>query len=126
VSAHLLAAGRAPALGFGRYIVSASTPFRPEDLAELNVDAPRVVARRVPGYRAVYHALGFRMFDRIERVYVNEAARRDLGWVPGFDFARVVRGLGEGSWPVSPISRLVGSKGYHDEVFEDGPYPVHE
>lgn len=126
VSAHLLAAERAPALEFGCYIVSATTPFLPEDVAQLNVDAPRVVARRVPDYRAVYDALGFRMFDRIERVYVNEAARRDLGWAPGFDFARVVHALGEGGLPMSPISALVGSKGYHDDVFEDGPYPLHE
>ena len=31
VDAHLLAAERAPAIGFGKYIVSATTPFRRED-----------------------------------------------------------------------------------------------
>src|SRR3954454_7539676 len=32
VSAHLLALERAPEIGFGRYIISATTPFRREDL----------------------------------------------------------------------------------------------
>jgi nucleoside-diphosphate-sugar epimerase len=34
VNAHLLAAKHAPAIGFRRYIISATTPFLPEDLPE--------------------------------------------------------------------------------------------
>ena len=41
VSAHLLAAERAPAIGFRKYIISATTPFLPGDLDDLRVDAPR-------------------------------------------------------------------------------------
>src|ERR1700685_4573870 len=48
VSAHLLAAEHAAAIGFGKYIVSATTPFGPGDLADLRVNAPRVVRRHVP------------------------------------------------------------------------------
>ena len=44
VDAHLLAAERAPAIGFGKYIISATTPFLPEDCARLRVDAPAVVS----------------------------------------------------------------------------------
>lgn len=124
VSAHLLAARKAPAIGFGRYIISATTPFRPEDLAGLNTDAPRVVANRVPGYRAIYAALGWRMLERIDRVYVNEAARRDLGWAPAYDFHAVLEGLRHGALPVSALAREVGAKGYHDQTFDDGPFPV--
>jgi nucleoside-diphosphate-sugar epimerase len=50
VSAHLLAAERAPALGFRRYIISATTPFEPCDLADLRRDTPLAVRRRVPAY----------------------------------------------------------------------------
>jgi UDP-glucose 4-epimerase len=124
VSAHLLAAAKAPALGFGRYIISATTPLRPEDLNALNTDAPGVVAERVPGYRAVYDALGWRMFPQIDRVYVNEAARRDLGWAPAWDFDAVLACLRRGEAPASPLAREVGAKGYHDRVFDDGPFPV--
>src|SRR3954470_18735822 len=40
VGAHLLALDRAPALGFGRYIISATTPFGRADAADLRTDAP--------------------------------------------------------------------------------------
>src|SRR6202453_2971599 len=43
VSAHLLAAEKAHAIGFRKYIISATTPFRPYDLAALRTDAPRAV-----------------------------------------------------------------------------------
>ncbi|MEQ9814066.1 MAG: NAD(P)-dependent oxidoreductase [Azospirillaceae bacterium] len=124
VDAHLLAAARAPELGFGRYIVSATTPFRREDLDRLNGDAPTVLGERVPEYEAVYSRLGWRMFDAVDRVYVNDAARRDLGWRPAYDFARVLRAVAAGEDPRSPLARAVGAKGYHDAVFADGPYPV--
>ncbi|EJZ18425.1 NAD(P)-dependent oxidoreductase, partial [Rhizobium sp. Pop5] len=54
VAAHLLALERAPAIGFGRYIVSATTPFSSGDLAELRNDAPVVVERLFPGAGALY------------------------------------------------------------------------
>ncbi|MGE0621166.1 MAG: NAD-dependent epimerase/dehydratase family protein [Pseudomonadales bacterium] len=124
VSAHLLAAEKTPDLGFGRYIISATTPIREEDLADLNADAPSVVERRIPGYTATYEGLGWRMLERIDRVYVNDAARRDLGWSPTWDFHHVLDGLREGTLPVSPLARAVGAKGYHDRTFDDGPFPV--
>ena len=114
VDAHLLAGTRATQLKFGRYIVSATTPFRQEDLAELRVDAPGVLQRRVPEYVDLFERLGWRMFDGIDRVYVNNAARRDLQWNPKFDFRYVLSCLRQESDPRSSIARLVGSKGYHN------------
>lgn len=124
VTAHLLAAERAPEIGFGRYIISATTPFRREDLAELRNDAPAALARRVPAYAAVYERLGWRMFPGIDRVYVNEKARNDLGWKPAYDFEHVLNRLAAGHDPRSPLACVVGSKGYHGEIFPEGPYPV--
>lgn len=43
VSAHLLAAEQAAAVGFRKYIISATTPFRRSDLAELRVNACRIM-----------------------------------------------------------------------------------
>src|SRR3954469_19506364 len=43
VSAHLGALEVAGRLGFGRFIISATTPFAPEDAADLGRDAPRVL-----------------------------------------------------------------------------------
>lgn len=124
VSAHLLAAERAPNIGFGRYIVSATTPFTQDDLSELRRDAPAAVRRRVPQYEAVYAARGWRMFPSIDRVYVNAQARQALGWRPRHDFARVIADLAEGRPPGSALAREIGIKGYHAEAFAEGPYPV--
>src|SRR5262249_60236524 len=57
--AHLLAMARAPAIGFGRYIVSATTPFTPGDLPALRADAPPGVRRLFPDQEAEYARRGW-------------------------------------------------------------------
>ncbi len=115
VSAHLLAIERAPSLGFDRYIVSATTPFQPDDTAELRTDASAVVARRVPGYETEFRRRGWRMLPSIDRVYVNERARRDLNWRPRYDFGYILDRLRAGEDPRSPLAVAVGYKGYHPQ-----------
>ena len=112
VDAHLLAMGRAGSIGFARYIVSATTPFNSDDLAELRRDAPSVVARRCPDYEAEYRRRGWSMFPSIERVYVNERARRELGWRPRYGYRYVVEQLRADADPRSALARAVGYKGY--------------
>lgn len=125
VSAHLLAIPRAPALGFGRYIVSASTPFLPEDLAGLRTAAPAVMRRRVPAYEAEYARRGWKMHPSIDRVYVNTRARRELGWEPRHSFSSLVARLAQNEHPRSPLAQLIGAKGYHAApVPVYSPYPV--
>ena len=124
VSAHLRAAERAPEIGFRKYIVSATTPFLREDLADLRIDAPRVVRRPVPAYDAQYQRRRWKMFPSIGRVYVNDRARRELGWKPCYDFTYVLDRLRAGKDLRSPLSQLIGFKGYHAKEFSDGPYPV--
>jgi UDP-glucose 4-epimerase len=124
VDAHLLAVEKAPAIGFGHYIITATTPFQHDDLIDLRVSAPGVVRRRVPGYDEEYARRGWKMFPGIGRVYVNERARRELGWQPRYDFRRVIECLRAGEDPCSPLARVVGSKGYHGRTFADGPYAV--
>jgi UDP-glucose 4-epimerase len=120
VSAHALGLERAPAIGFGRYIVSATTPFEPGDLAELAADAPAVVRRLFGDYEAVYAERGWTMFPRIERVYVNARARRELGWSPRHDFRSALDRLAAGEDPRSDLAREIGPKGYH--AVATGPY----
>jgi UDP-glucose 4-epimerase len=124
VEAHLAAVKAAPRIGFGRYIVSATTPFGPGDLARLGRDAGRAVMRHFPDYAALYAARGWRMFPRIDRVYVNERARAALDWRPRHDFRHVLDCLKRGEDFRSPLARAVGEKGYHDRRFAEGPYPV--
>jgi UDP-glucose 4-epimerase len=122
VDAHLLALDRAPALGFDRFIISATTPFVREDAPALHEDAPAVVARYVPAYERVYAERGWRMLPRIERVYDNARARERLGWAPAWDFAYAVERLAAGEEPRSDLHRAVGAKGYHAE--STGVYTV--
>ena len=124
VDAHLLALEQAPAIGFDRFIISATTPFRREDLADLRENPPDVLRRRCPGFEGEYRRRGWSMFPTIDRVYVNRRARDVLGWQPCHDFETILRRLAGGRSAVSQLARDVGSKGYHDRTFSDGPYPV--
>jgi UDP-glucose 4-epimerase len=122
VSAHRLALDRAPAIGFGRYIVSATTPFTRDDLPELRADAPAVVRRLFPGYEPVYAERGWTMLPGIDRVYVNARARSELGWEPRYDFGYALDRLRAGEEPRSRLAEAVGLKGYH--AVSTGPYTI--
>lgn len=124
VSAHLLAAKHAPAIGFGKYIISASTPFLRGDLPDLGTDAALVVGRRVPEYEAEYARRGWKMFPGIDRVYVNDRARTELGWQPQYNFQFLIDRLKADQDIRSPLARLIGSKGYHAKTLAQGPYPA--
>lgn len=126
VEAHLLAIEKAEEIGFGKYIISATTPFSKADLPELNSDVAKVLARIHPNFPEIYESVGWKMFDQIGRVYVNEKARRELGWKPRYDFAYVLDCLKKGKEYRSDLALEVGIKKYHDQVFEEGPYPVNE
>ena len=123
-SAHLLAMQQASRIGFGKYIISATTPFRRADLEELRRDAPAVVKRHVPAYEAQYHRRGWSMPAAIDRVYVNECARTQLGWKPAYDFGGVIERLSRCEDFRSPLAVAVGSKGYHATAYSEGPYPT--
>ena len=113
VSSHLLALEKAPELGFGKFIITATTPFQKQDLAQLGIDAPAVLARYFPDYPALYDAQGWVMLPALDRVYVNARAREVLGWQPRYDFAHVLRSLATGQDYRSALTRVVGAKGYH-------------
>lgn len=122
-SAHFLAAEKAPALGFGRFVISATTPFTRDNLAQLRKDAPATLRQRVP-FEDIYRRLGWSMFPAIDRVYSNEKARERLGWRPKHDFSSMLARVASGGPPASDLALAVGKKSYHDTIFEDGPYPV--
>ena len=124
VDAHILAAERAAAIGFNRYVVSATSPFERRHVSQLRTDAPGVVRALFPDYEEMYGRRNWRMLSSIDRVYVNSRARTELGWAPRFDFRHVLDCLRHGDEILSPLAKAVGSKGYHVRTFEEGPYPV--
>jgi UDP-glucose 4-epimerase len=126
VAAHLLALERAASIGFGRYIISATSPFTRDDLPLLRADAPAVVRRLYPAFEQEYRRRGWKMLPSIDRVYVNALACRDLGWRPNYNFDSVLARLQRNEEFRSPLAIAIGVKGYHGEHYRDGLYPVTE
>ncbi len=126
--AHIDALAAAPRLCFGRFILSAPTPFRPEDAAALRNDPASVVEARVPGTAALWSLLGWTLPADVSRVYDSSAAVETLGWHPRYDFAAISAQAARGDAIGSQLARDVGTLGYHDEGFanlSDGaPYPT--
>jgi nucleoside-diphosphate-sugar epimerase len=122
VTAHLLALEKAPELGFGRYVISATTPFTQSDLTDIRQDLPTLIEHRFPDCKDIYAIRGWRMFPSIGRVYVNDRARRELGWAPRYDFAQALERLASDEDPRSALARIIGAKGYH--AVSTGVYTV--
>jgi UDP-glucose 4-epimerase len=124
VAAVLCALEKGPRMGFGRYIISATTPFSFADRELLGRDAPAVIRQRFPQCEALFGARGWKLPPRLDRVYVNARAREELGWAPRYDFQHVLGCLAEKREFRSRLALEVGTKGYHDRSFAGGPYPV--
>lgn len=92
-SAHIAALDRAPQIGFDTFIISALTPFSPDDCEQLMEYAPLVVHRYFPRYREIYARRGWTMFDHIDRVYDSNKAMRRLGFVCQTDFGDILAQL---------------------------------
>ena len=121
-----MALRRADQIGFGRYIVSATTPFTPDQLGAIRVDAGATVARLFPNLADIYGRLGWRVFPSIDRVYVPAKASSAIGWRPRIDFGEILNRMSRDEDVRSTLAREVGTKPYHDRTFRDGPYPVRE
>jgi UDP-glucose 4-epimerase len=100
--AHVAALTRAPKLGFDTFIISASTPFRPDDCEELMRDAPSVVARYYARYREIYARRGWTMFESIDRVYDASKATRRLGFACRTGFKEILDQLEGGARNSNP------------------------
>jgi UDP-glucose 4-epimerase len=94
--AHVTALQRAPAIGFGTFIVSAPTPFVPSDAEELKRDAAAVVTRYFPDAPALYAQRHWRLPASIGRVYDASEAQRVLGFRCETHFGRVLDALRTG------------------------------
>jgi UDP-glucose 4-epimerase len=122
VDAHLLAADRAPHYGFRRYVISGTTPFRPEDLPQLRTDASGVFKHRAPRAAAIWAVRGWRFPSRLDRIYVNDRARRELGWQPRFDLNAIAEMVATDGTFRTPLARQVGSKEYVASSYHRGTF----
>ena len=99
-------------MGFGQYVLSATTPFASDGAPNCGRMPPRWYAgcsRR----RARVRPAGLGAAAALDRVYVNERARTELGWAPRCDFRHVLDLLAADEDFRSPLAKRIGSKGYH-------------
>ena len=94
--AHVAALEKAPELGFGLYIISASPPFQRSDARALIEDAPAVIARYFPQAAETYARAGWELPQSIDRVYDPALAERELGFRCCTDFGAVLAALDAG------------------------------
>ncbi len=114
VTAHLLAveAVKGKRSVYKKYIISSAGRFQKEDLLLLRQNLAAVVLKYYPNYPELFEKEGWKMFDSIDRVYINDSARVELGWNPKYDFDYVLSCLAENKPFLSELSRFVGFKGY--------------
>ena len=93
---HMVALERAPEIGFGTFILSAPTPFVPDDVAALKADAPGVIARYFPDAAELYARRGWQLPAAIDRVYDAGLSERLLGFRCKTDFGAVLAALRSG------------------------------
>ncbi len=91
--AHVCALDRAPAIGFGVYVICAPTPFARDHAAALKQDAASLVARLFPEAPGLYAARGWSLPRSIGRVYDASQAEHALGFRAQTDFAAILYAL---------------------------------
>jgi UDP-glucose 4-epimerase len=113
VDAHVLAIKHAKKLGFEKFIISATSPFTKEDCNKLLSNAPEIIASYYPEHKKIYDARGWQFFPSVDRVYVNDKARKMLGWEPKYNFSYVLDCVKSGKPFFSPLMQSIGIKSYH-------------
>lgn len=124
VPAHLLAAECAESLGHASFVISAPAGLTRDDATTLGQDAASVIHKHYPNCAEEYRKRGWRLPPIIDRVYDSSHAVQTLGWSPRYTFSHALECFKAGKSPFSALAATIGKKGYHDEVFADGPYPV--
>ena len=94
--AHLAALDRAPDIGFGTFVISAPTPFGPDEADELKRDAAAAVLRHFPQAAGLYDKQGWALPRSIGRVYDSRLAEDRLGFRCQTDFAAILEAVANG------------------------------
>ncbi len=69
-------------IGYGLYNISAQSPFVPEELTQLKFDPLPLVRIKLPGLLDYFADQNWPLPSSIDRVYVIEKAKRELGFNP--------------------------------------------
>lgn len=101
-SAHACAIQIRPA-GFTRFIISGSSPFSPDDCEPLLRCASETIKKRVPELADEFSFRGWKLPDKLDRVYDSSLAQKELMWRPAFSYAGVLELLDNGIAEVLPV-----------------------
>lgn len=91
VTAHVAAVEKAAQIGFGKFVISATTPFQSSDCQRLWNDPSRALRDYFPDLESIFAARNWRLPLKIGRVYVNHDARQSLDWHPKVNFLEVIQ-----------------------------------
>lgn len=107
-SAHERAVEMFTTAGARLFLISATTPFLPEDCEALARDAPAVLQRRAPALVQAFARRAWLLPRIIDRVYDSGQAVRALRWRPEYGYDEVLASLDAQSddvLPPDPLSR---------------------
>lgn len=106
---------KAKYIKWGRYIISAPSPFinNPETLRLLDQNPAAVYEAAVPAAVQVFKDQNWRFLGRIDRVYDSSKAVNELGWAPTYTFEKAIELISQGKEWKSELTKKVGKKGYH-------------
>lgn len=115
VSACVCAMKKAKEIRWGKFIISAPSPFSNDldTLKELDRNPEAVFKGIAPAIDRVFQAQSWKYLDRIDRVYDSSKAVRDLDWKPKYTFKKNIERLSDGKPWQSELTARVGKRGYH-------------
>lgn len=90
--------------GFNRFIISGATPFSPSDCQALYMDAASIISQKCPQLAATFDKRGWKLPERLDRVYDSSSAQNRLGWLPIHGFESVLEMLDAETAEVLPVS----------------------
>lgn len=106
---------KAPEIGWGRYVISAPSPFQRDQntLQRLNSNAGDILQEMFPKCTPLFQDKGWKFLSSIDRVYDSTKAQKELGWKPNFTFEAALDRVGKGEEWRSQLALKVGRRGYH-------------
>ena len=115
VSAHVCAMREAKKIGWAKYIISAPPPFEKSAplLERLDSNAAEEIARARPDHVKILLEHGWKLPNRLDRIYDPSKAMTELEWKPLYTFERALTQIQQGKDWRSSLALETGKRGYH-------------
>lgn len=106
---------QARGIAWGRYVISAPSPFKNNQsmLQRLNLNAGDILREKSPKCITVFQNRDRKFLTSIDRVYDSTKAQRELGWIPKFTFEAALDKVDKKEEWRGELALKVGRRGYH-------------